>query len=98
MNKPLRLFHIDLLLQITMEEGTLHIHVVYFPSLGSSNGQYQPDGIHPSYRSKCLIVVLALDLRIPFFHQPSLVLGCGPINNYFGFVDPFSLYQLPSWR
>ena len=79
-----------------MEEGTLHIHVMYFPSLGSSNGQYQHDGFHSSYWSECLIVVQALILRVSFFHQLSLVLGCGPINNYFGFLDPFSLYQLPS--
>ena len=81
-----------------MEEGTLHIHVMYFQSLGSNNGQYHPDGVHSSYWSECLIVVQALDLRIPFCHQPILVFGCGPISSYFGFVDPFALYQLPSWR
>ena len=81
-----------------MEEGTLHIHVMYFPSLGSNNGQYQPDKVHSSYKSECLIVFQALDLRIPLCYQLSLVIGCGPINSYFGFVDSFALYQLLPWR
>ena len=80
-----------------MEEGTFHVHVMYFLSFGSNNIQDQPDGVHSRYWSECLIVVQALNLRVSFFHQLSLVLGCGSINKYIGFVNLFALNQLPSW-
>jgi hypothetical protein len=57
-----RLFHIDLFLQIPMQEGKFNIHLM---DLAFMSG-HKVDGIHFGYRGKCFIVVNAFNLRESF--------------------------------
>ena len=62
LNISTRLFHVDLFLQIPMQEGKFNIHLM---DLAFMSG-HKVDGIHFGYRGKCFIVVNAFNLRESF--------------------------------
>ncbi|KAJ0431967.1 hypothetical protein HanIR_Chr17g0854161 [Helianthus annuus] len=56
-NKTLWLFHIYLLIQITIQESSFHIHLVNYKIVYCSQGNQQSNSGYSCYRSICIKVV-----------------------------------------
>jgi len=69
-----RLPHVDFLLQIAIEEGRLHVHVVDRPPFLSCQRE-DPDRLHARHWRKRVIIFDPLLLNEPARHQARLVLG-----------------------
>jgi hypothetical protein len=66
LNIASRLFHVDLFLQISMQEGGFNIHLMDLPFMSGNKGNNKLDGIHFGYRGKCFIIVNSFNLGKSF--------------------------------
>jgi hypothetical protein len=57
-----RLFHVDLLLKISMQEGRFNIHLMDLPFMLSNKGKNKVDGIHFGYMGTSFIIVNSFNL------------------------------------
>jgi hypothetical protein len=71
-----RLVHVDLLLQVTVKERQLDVHVVNTPTLLGSQRK-ESHGLHPCHGSEGIVEVDFLPLQETSCHQASLVLDDG---------------------
>jgi hypothetical protein len=70
--KPRWLPHIHFFLQHTIQESTLHIHLVQFEPFRHKEGKKDPNRLKTGYRSKCLLIAYPLFLCLPVSNQPRL--------------------------
>ena len=69
-----RLVDVDLLLQVTVDEGRLDVHVVGAPALLSCQHEKEMHGLHPCNRCEIIVEVDSLLLHEPACNQSSLML------------------------
>ena len=75
----LRLLHVDLLLQVTVEVRGLDVHVMQLPVVVSRECNEHADGGVAGDWCIGLVVVYAVLLRVALGHQTSLVLDDGAV-------------------
>jgi hypothetical protein len=83
-----RLVDVDLLLQVTVEEGGLDVHVVHTPSLLGCQREEETNGLHPCDGRECVVEVDSLLLDKPTTNQTHLVLDHRPGLILLELVDP----------
>ena len=88
------LHHINLFLQITMQEGIFHIHLMQRPSLCSSHSNYCSHGCHPCNWAESFLIVNSICLRKTFGNQSCLVPANRPISIVLYFVNPLAANSL----
>ena len=95
-HKALKLLYIHLFLNNTIEERSLHIHLVKSPTHNKSKGDNSSNRGVPDHWSKCLIIIHYLSLRESTCHEPSFVLLDVAIRCMLDFVDSSrSHHRLP---
>ena len=62
--KPAKRFHVDVFIEISMKECIVHVPLVQFPSLRSSNRLKTTNDFHFTYWSKSFVQIFAFDLSI----------------------------------
>ena len=62
LDKTRRLFHVDLFMQVSMQEGGFDIHLMDFPFLRCSKGKNKVNGVHFGNRGKRFGIVSTLNL------------------------------------
>ena len=77
-DEPRRLLHIHLLLEVTIQESGIDIHVVDFPTFMSRKLDEKMHRIHAHHRSENLVVVDPVVLHIPFMTSRTLCLAAAP--------------------
>jgi hypothetical protein len=90
-DKAKQLLHEDHLLDLTIEEGRLHVHVVDHPREMSGDAQQEPHELQPHHRREHLLKVDALFLDVSFCHQMSLVLHYRPLFILLELEDPLEV-------
>jgi hypothetical protein len=75
--------HVYLLLQVTVKERRLDIHVVDTPTLLGSQRKEESHGLHPYHGSEGIIEVDSLPLQETSCYQASLVLDDGATSSLF---------------
>jgi hypothetical protein len=78
----------DLLLQVTIEEGGLDVHVVHTPSLLGYQRKEETNRLHPHDGHEGIVKVDSLLLDEPARHQMRLVLDHRPGLIHLELVDP----------
>jgi hypothetical protein len=78
LDKSIRLLHVQLLLQVSIEKGTVNIHLVYVPVVLSCKRKQNANGLELGHWSKHLMEVCTLSLLIALHNKASLVLGDVP--------------------
>ena len=97
-NESLRLahIHVDIFVQLSIQESCVHIHLVDMHlSLGSC-GEQGSDATESGYRGKRLMVVDSLGLSVSLCHQPTLVPFSFTILNVLDLKDPLATDDLSS--
>ena len=85
-------FHIHFLLDYTIQESCLDIHLVYFPLHDYFQCKYGPNGSVPHHRCKCLFVVYAFFLWESSCYESFLVSHDVVIFCMLDLVDPYGRY------
>lgn len=67
-NKSKRLFHVNLLLQITMKKGIFYVKMVKRPMENGINSKEKTNSNDISHRRKSFIVVEAINLSVPLIY------------------------------
>ena len=57
-----RLFHVNFFMQVSMQEGGFHIHLMDFPFIGCSKGKNKVNGVHFGNMGKGFNIVNSLNL------------------------------------
>jgi hypothetical protein len=98
MHKTLGMLHADLLREIIVKKCILHVHLMYFPSLGFRNGKCQSYGIHLHYWSEGLIIVNTMNLLKAFGDKPGFISVDLSILCALGPIDPSTSDKFPPRR
>ena len=61
-DKTSRLFHVNLFMQVSMQEDRFDIHLMDFPLIGCNKGKNKVNGVHFGNMSKAFGIVNALNL------------------------------------
>jgi len=94
MYEPLGLLHVNILLDIPMNKGIIHVHMENLPPSGCYNGKGQLNGVHLLYWIKGLIIVYSMDLLKTFGNQSFLVPSHLSICCLIGHVDPSTYVKI----
>ena len=62
LDETMRFFHVDLFMQVSMQEGRFDIHLVDLPFIGCSKGKNRVNGVHFGERGIGFSIVNALNL------------------------------------
>jgi hypothetical protein len=92
--EPLRPFQVSLLLQITLEEGSFHIHLMDLHIKGGSNVHESTKGGKTQGGSKGFKEVYALNLREPLGHIARFETRRLTMRSRFDNIMPFPLDHL----
>ena len=89
-----RHLHVHLLIQVSMQESIVDIHLKNMPMSVSCQGKNDPDGSHFHYRGKCFCEINAFTLSITSDNQPCFISLNGAISLKLNFVHPLTTDSL----
>ena len=84
--------HVHLFIQVTMEEGIIHIHLIKFPPFHSSQGQNNPYWNRFCHRIESVCVIKTFPLIIPLCNQSCFISLNRAIRVIFDPINPFTPY------
>jgi hypothetical protein len=82
--------HVDFFMEVAMEEGIVHIHLMKRPIRDRGNGEKAADSNKFGNRGKGFSIVDALPLVETLSDQPGFVPLNGTVRPIFGFENPFA--------
>jgi hypothetical protein len=89
-NKSRRLLAVDCLVEMTVEEGVLHVQLMDRPGTGDGDAENNPDGGRFDDRTERLVVVDAVSLRKPSNDPPGLMACQGAVSMALVLEDPLA--------
>ena len=90
LDKTKRLFHLDLFMQISMQEGKFDIHLMDLPFIGWNKGKNKVNEVHFGNRGKCFSIFSALNLWKTFSNEYAFVFINFTISSILFSINPLA--------